>query len=331
MMERESMMRFSPRRIQLLVLTAALCAPLQTARPQSADEIAAARKALLVEVVELMRGRILPVMRQWKEQFDTQITPRDRGTLEALRERYGMLHDNIRNNLRARQAPWDKRDYRGFLSIRGLLQTNYQDRQKIVGDAARVADRNGRPFTQLVSRIDSAAEDWRGAAMGMFVDWFTRHRGVISPAMNTPHREELARLMATCKNIGLDQLQERAKATFLLWDGEDFSSGIFQTGLPESPLFDGTPESDRVIFIEPASPNPFVEGTQIRFLLTEPGPTIVRVLNTQGREIRVLLREELPVGKHLATFDAAGLPSGQYYVLVESRTAFDAISIRLNR
>lgn len=325
------MMRCSPRCIQVLILASVLCSSAQSLHSQSAHEIAAARKALLGEVVSLMRARVLPVMQEWKSQFDAQLTPRDRGALEALRERHGMLQDNLRNNLRARRMMWDKRDHRGFVSIRGLLQTNYQDRQKLVSEAARVADRNGKAYTLLTARIDSAAEEWRGAAMRVFVDWFTKHRGVISPAMNTPHREELARLMATCKNIGLDRLQDRAKAAFLLWDGEDFTAEIFQIGLPESPLFDGTPGSERVIFIESASPNPFPDGTQVRFLLTEPGTTSVRVLNAQGREIRVLMQEDLPVGKHLATFDGSGLPAGQYYILVESLEAFDAISVRLTR
>lgn len=325
------MMRRSPRHILLLILTAALFLPLQSLRAQSAQDISAARNALLGEVVSLMRARVLPVMQEWKTQFDAQLSPRDRDALEALREQHAMLRNIIRNNLRTRHALWEKRDHRGFLSIRGLLQTNYQDRRKLFSDAARLADRNRKAFGLLDARIDSAAEEWRGASIRLFVDWFTKHRGVISPAMNTPHREELARLMATCKNIGLDQLQDRAKAAFLLWDGEDFTSEIFQTGLPESPLFDGTPASERVLFIESASPDPFPEGTQIRFLLTESGATTVRVLNAQGRQVRVLIQEELPVGKHLATFDASALPPGQYYILVETRDAFDAISVRRSR
>lgn len=319
------------RRFPLFLLTIALLVPAQSVLAQGSGELTAARKALLEDVAQLMRSRVLPVMSQWRAQFDAALVPKDRSALESMRERYGMLQDIIRRNLEARQSAWDKRDYRSVITIRSLLQTNYQDRQKLLNDAGRIAERYEKPFSLLSARMDSTVEEWRGASMRIFIDWFARHRNVISPAMNTPHRDDLARLMASCKNIGLDELYDRARVAFLLWDGEDFTASIYQTGMPESPLNDCAPGREQVVFIEPASPNPFIESTQIRFLLPSPGHTTVRVINAQGREVRTLLRDELPAGKHLATVQGAGLQTGNYFVLVESENIFDAISIRLGR
>jgi hypothetical protein len=319
------------RRFPLYLLAVAMLAPALSLHAQGPGELPAARKALLEDVAELMRTRVFPVMSQWRLQFDAALAPRDRSTLESMRERYSMLQDNIRKNLEARRSAWDKRDYRSVITIRSLLQTNYQDRQKLFNDASRMAERYDKSFTYLNTRIDSTVEEWRGASMRIFIDWFARHRSVISPAMNTPQRDDLARLMASCKNIGLDQLHDRGRISFLLWDGEDFTASVLEAGIPESPLYDCAPGREQVLFIEPPSPNPFVESTQIRFLLPSPGHTSVRMFNSQGREVRTLLRDQLPAGKHLATVQGAGLPTGNYFVLVESQDSFDAVSIRLGR
>ena len=95
---------------------------------------------------------------------------------------------------------------------------------------ARFTERNEKPFHYLTSRIDSTVEEWRGASMRIFVDWFAKNRNVISTAMNSPARDDLASLMASCKNIQLEELDERAKATFLLWDGKDYLQHIRQHG-----------------------------------------------------------------------------------------------------
>ena len=319
------------RRFPLFLLAIAMLGPALSLCAQGSGELSAARKALLEDVARLMRTRVLPEMSQWRTEFDASLAPRDKSTLESMRERYSMLQDNIRKNLEARQSAWDKRDYRSVLNIRGLLQTNYQDRQKLLNDAGRIAERYEKPFAYLNTRIDSTVEEWRGASMRIFIDWFARHRNVISPAMNTPHRDDLARLMASCKNIGLDQLHDRARITFLLWDGEDFTASILQTGIPESPLNACSPGREQVLFIEPASPNPFIESTQIRFLLASPGHTSVRMINAQGREVRSLLRDQLPAGKHLVTVQGSSLPTGNYFVLVESPDSFDVVSIRVGR
>lgn len=301
------------------------------ARAQMPDNIAAARESLLEDVISLMQTRVLPVMTQWKEQFEEQIPPRDRQALDAARERHAMLRSNIDNNMRARTAAWEKRDYRSFLTVRSLIRTQLDEHQKLFGDVSRIAERNPKPFRYLESRIDSTVEEWRGASMRIFVDWFAKYRNAIVPAMSSTYRDELAELMGSCKNLRLEQLQERAKVAFLLWDGEDFVTRIRHTSIPDCPLTDLGPNRGSILFLEPPSPNSFSESTVIRFMLDEPGLTLVRVTDAKGKEVRRLLRESLPVGKHMVTFRAEDLPAGMYYVTVESGDAFDAAAMRITR
>ncbi len=59
-------------------------------------------------------------------------------------------------------------------------------------------------------------------------------------------------------------------------------------------------------------PNPFNPTTEIRFELPASSMVNLTVYDTQGREVRRLLNEELGAGNHTATFEATGLPSGVY-------------------
>ena len=319
------------RRFMLLIPVITLLAARPPLQAQSSQDIARAKSALMEEVTGLLQDRVYPVMLQWKGRFDASLTPRDRDALESMRERYAMLQQNIRNNLEGRRAAWEKGDYRGFLSLRSLLETNFLDRRKLLNDAARLAARQPEAFAFLSARIDSSAEEWRGAAMRVFVDWFARFRGVITPAMNTSARDDLARLMLSCKNLGLDELPEHANACFLLWDGENFIPSIRETGIPESPLTDWRPDRGEILLLEPPAPNPFRDRTQIRFLLPAPADVTVRLVNTQGHTVRTLLQESLPVGKHLVTLEAEGLAPAGYYVLIDAGSMFDAVSVRVSR
>jgi hypothetical protein len=59
-------------------------------------------------------------------------------------------------------------------------------------------------------------------------------------------------------------------------------------------------------------PNPFNPETVIRFETAGTGPVTLRVYDTLGREVAVLLNANLQAGPHSAVFRAAGLESGMY-------------------
>jgi hypothetical protein len=59
-------------------------------------------------------------------------------------------------------------------------------------------------------------------------------------------------------------------------------------------------------------PNPFNPVTEIRFRIGEREEVSLKVFDLLGREIVILLGEELPPGEHARTFDGTNLPSGVY-------------------
>ena len=60
-------------------------------------------------------------------------------------------------------------------------------------------------------------------------------------------------------------------------------------------------------------PNPFNPATTIAFELKEAGWTTLKIFNSLGQEVAVLVDENLAAGQHVANFDAANLPSGVYH------------------
>jgi hypothetical protein len=60
-------------------------------------------------------------------------------------------------------------------------------------------------------------------------------------------------------------------------------------------------------------PNPFNPSTTIRFAVTSPSFTTLKIYNSLGEEVAVLLDKELATGAYEVNWNASGLPSGVYY------------------
>jgi hypothetical protein len=65
-------------------------------------------------------------------------------------------------------------------------------------------------------------------------------------------------------------------------------------------------------------PNPFNPLTKIKFQVPKTGFVKLSVFDVMGREIQVLVNQQLSVGTYEADFDASNLPSGVYYYKLET-------------
>ncbi len=59
-------------------------------------------------------------------------------------------------------------------------------------------------------------------------------------------------------------------------------------------------------------PNPFNPATSIPFELKTPSEVVLKVYDAMGREVATLVEGMRPAGRHVAAWNAAGLPSGVY-------------------
>jgi photosystem II stability/assembly factor-like uncharacterized protein len=64
-------------------------------------------------------------------------------------------------------------------------------------------------------------------------------------------------------------------------------------------------------------PNPFNPSTTIRFSLTKPAQVQLRVFNSLGEQVKVLVDNRLGAGQHQAVFDASKLSSGVLLLSVD--------------
>lgn len=85
------------------------------------------------------------------------------------------------------------------------------------------------------------------------------------------------------------------------------------TGLIEDPV-SSSPQS---FTLEPSYPNPFNPITNIRYNLETPGMIMLNIYNNQGRLLETLYEGNQSPGSHEIEFNATGLNSGVYLVVLK--------------
>ena len=67
-----------------------------------------------------------------------------------------------------------------------------------------------------------------------------------------------------------------------------------------------------------SQPNPFTRSTTVRFRLPAAGPVRLGVYDLAGRLMSRLLDETRPAGEHAVVWQPGSVPSGVYYLRLES-------------
>ena len=78
-------------------------------------------------------------------------------------------------------------------------------------------------------------------------------------------------------------------------------------------------------------PNPFSIATEIRYVLPNSGHVLIRVFNSLGTEVEVLVNEKKGPGEFVARFDGSNFPSGQYTYVLEFTSDEDATTQKLTK
>ncbi len=200
----------------------------------------------------------------------------------------------------------------------------FMDDCKLQGIENRVAGLTFSEFGRRIKSNSSIGTD-HGAAAPMFVFGHQVKSGVIgdNPTIptnvsvndNIPFQYDFRSIYASllkqwfCVNatdlqtVMLKNFQEVQLCT---------SSGCMSTGLDDVINNSG----DELIV---AYPNPFVESTKITFR-TEGGHSLVQVIDTMGRVIKILTDKEYVPGTYTLSFNSYGLPTGVYYARLQNGT-----------
>lgn len=109
-------------------------------------------------------------------------------------------------------------------------------------------------------------------------------------------------------------------ATDSIWDFFDAHPLDPSTGIDD----DDNPDAVKDFILRQNYPNPFISSTVISFSLSQPQKVVLKVFDQLGKEIAVLLDEEVGAGEHTVTFDSGNLPNGVYFFRIEAGTFIDA-------
>jgi hypothetical protein len=89
----------------------------------------------------------------------------------------------------------------------------------------------------------------------------------------------------------------------------------------------GAPQS--LAALEQNYPNPFSSLTSIRYTLREDGPVSLKIYNSAGNEIAVLVHGDQIAGTHVVEFGAEMLPPGIYFCRLLSGNNASAIKMQI--
>ncbi len=78
-------------------------------------------------------------------------------------------------------------------------------------------------------------------------------------------------------------------------------------------------------------PNPFNASTQIAYSLPQPGNVRITIANMLGQQVAALVNGTANNGTHYVTWNATGLPSGIYFVKMETTTSNTTRQIMLTK
>lgn len=110
----------------------------------------------------------------------------------------------------------------------------------------------------------------------------------------------------------------------VLWeDDQDGNNEIYYKRNPTGNPIGITPISTKIpksYSLSQNYPNPFNPVTKIRFSLPQSGNARLTVYDALGKEIKLLVNENLQAGIYEADFDASNIPSGVYYYRMEVNT-----------
>ena len=113
----------------------------------------------------------------------------------------------------------------------------------------------------------------------------------------------------------LDSITELRAASDRVQTAYDDGS-LFDTRLPVATEVSAADPS--TLRLDPVYPNPVRERATVRYATSTAATVLLSIYDVLGRRVAVLADASMTAGEHAVPFDAAGLPSGVYLVVLEA-------------
>ena len=242
--------------------------------------------------------------------------------------------DMLRLNMATPITPRNSPDFSPLglvnAAVRGLTQAPYNTNSNLQFIPNMDGFPNGRRLEDDVTRIElQAVSGVVLAAIGLWYDDYSS---------GSPVTQDLLDVLTYTTGVEANDLPFRTKFPFVaLPHAGDGNCGgpLASANRPESMpgtgmTGSGTLErsSDPATAVEAAIyPNPVADATTLRYTLTDDTRLAIRVYNQSGRLVTDLSQGEQSAGTYEQDINAAGWPSGLYYVKVENGTATQVIKL----
>lgn len=121
---------------------------------------------------------------------------------------------------------------------------------------------------------------------------------------------------ALCKtnNVQANLIEEIRQ----LWNGAEWVNSQKQTYAYVPTTIEGTGLTVTDYSLSQNHPNPFNPSTTIKWQLPKTGLVTLKIYDVLGREVTILVNEELNAGNHETVFDASRFSSGVYFYQIKA-------------
>ncbi|HQJ45507.1 MAG TPA: FlgD immunoglobulin-like domain containing protein [Ignavibacteriaceae bacterium] len=123
--------------------------------------------------------------------------------------------------------------------------------------------------------------------------------------------------------LGLGLYQTTGEMNLLECTGAFINGEIIWGDTTISSIEENNLQNSREFLLYPCYPNPFNPSTTIKFYINQSSYTTIKVSSVLGKEIKLLLEENLPAGEHNVQWngkdnEGSTLPSGIYFIQMKA-------------
>ena len=191
--------------VALILLTAAATSVTAQGDRERGKEARKARTELRASLRSWFTTSVYPIVKQWHDAFDAQLSASDRAALQQLRTESRQARERLQNGLE--KLITASRDERRDLA--DDVRDDFHTSMKSIFDRVRPIAKASRSFLRdLLDKNETQLENWRDAERKIVDSWRDKYE------MDDDHRRGK---MGGLPLIGGDG--HRAAMRFMLWDG----------------------------------------------------------------------------------------------------------------
>ena len=296
------------------------------------------------EVKEYADENIIPVITEWKTEFDEKLNSDDLNKLNELRQRAKTHKNTFRDGMRSRIQNAQSKKNIDKQAFRDSRKKHRDEMRSIFEELKPIAEKYKDDIEALSNKAKPFSEKWRSDMQEMRKNWRDNHEDCEN-RLESGNRQGFGNRQECDSLCGNENRQDRENwqekrgnrgmkhhkkgfrqmdissrngiARFLLWDG---STDLFENRNPSMQKGINSNSDGSNSFNMNNNPNPFTENTSISFNLANEEYVALYIFDSSGKIVSTLCDGILSAGEHKFEFIPENDVSGVYYYNLKSET-----------